>query len=116
MPAPAERAVAPLAAPAPAAARLVDPAWQAAVAGWLLSHKAYPEDARRRGDEGRVVVRITVDRSGRVLDASVVGPSGSELLDSATVAMLRNASLPAFPASMAEPRITISTSIRYSLR
>ena len=102
--------------PAPAAVPVVDPSWQRAVAGWLASGRNYPEEARRRGEEGRVTVRFTVDRSGRVLEASVVGPSGATLLDAAALALLRQASLPAFPSSMTQARITITTTVRYTLR
>jgi periplasmic protein TonB len=106
---------APLPAPA-SAAPVVDPGWQSLVAAWLSAHKSYPDEARRRGDEGRVVVRFTVERDGRVRDASVVTGSGSALLDNATAALLRDATLPAFPPAMSRDRITITTAIRYSLR
>jgi len=99
-----------------AAAPVVDPSWQAAVFGWISSRKSYPDEARRRGEEGRVAIRFTVDRSGRVLDAAIIGTSGSELLDQAALALLREASLPPFPAAMARARITITTALRYSLR
>ena len=105
----------PLAAPA-APAPLVDPSWQSGVAAWLEAHKSYPEAALRRGEEGRVVVRITVERSGQVLEATVVGPSGSGRLDAATLTMLRGASLPAFPASMPQARVTVTTAVRFTLR
>ena len=98
------------------AAPPVDGAWQGSVASWLVSHKSYPEEARRRGEEGRVIVRFTVDRSGHVIDATIVGSSGSERLDAATITLLRTAVLPAFPPSMTLARITITTSMRYSLR
>jgi protein TonB len=89
--------------------------WQASIAGWLAAHKAYPEEARRRGEQGRVVIRFTIDRSGRVSDANIVGTSGSERLDAATLALVRSASLPALPAAMTQTRITITTSVRYTL-
>ena len=112
-PRPAPAAPSPMAAPvAPA----VDPSWQAAVFGWIASRKTYPEEARRRGEEGRVSIRFTVDRSGRVMEAAISGPSGSARLDEAALALLRQASLPAFPAAMTQPRITITTTMRYSLR
>jgi periplasmic protein TonB len=111
-------AAAPIAAPAapPATAPTVDPRWQAAVSAWIAAHKVYPEDARRRGEEGPVGVRFTVDRLGRVIEAAVVAGSGSGLLDQAALALLRQAVLPAFPSDMTEQRVTIRTSIRYSLR
>ncbi len=109
---------APVTPPAPVApsAPVVDPAWQAAVSSWLAARKIYPEEARRRGEEGRVAVRFTVDRSGHVVDATAVTASGSALLDEAALRLLRQAVLPAFPAAMTEARVTITTTIRYSLR
>jgi protein TonB len=104
------------AALAPSFAPPVDASWQASIAGWLASHKVYPEEARQRGEEGRVVVRFTVDRSGRVLDANLVGGSGSEQLDAKTIALVRSASFPAFPPTMTQGRVTITTSVRYTLR
>ncbi len=115
-PAPAA-AAAPVAAPTPPAAPpAIDPGWQSSVARWLASHKNYPDDARRRGDEGRVVIRFTVDRSGQVMDAEVVSSAGSSRLDDATLAMLRGAVLPAFPPTMSHDRVTVTTTVRYTLR
>jgi protein TonB len=94
----------------------VDGAWQSLVASWLVAHKSYPEEARRRGEEGRVVVRFTVDRSGQVIETAIVGSSGSEQLDAAAITLLRSAVLPVFPPSMTQARVTITTSMRYSLR
>jgi protein TonB len=100
----------------PVLAPVVDPSWQASVFGWLASRKTYPEEARRLGEEGRVAIRFTIDRSGRVLDAAIVSASGSQRLDEAALALLQRASLPPFPATMAQARITITTTMRYSLR
>jgi protein TonB len=86
------------------------------VSGWLAVHKTYPEQARRRGEEGRVGVRFTVDRAGRVVDTAIAAASGSALLDEAALALLRQATLPAFPANMPQVRVTITTTVRYSLR
>jgi periplasmic protein TonB len=97
-------------------AQVMDPRWTAAVSGLLAERKIYPEEARRRGEEGRVLIRFTVDRSGRVEAASIVAPSGSVLLDEAALALLRQAVLPAFPVAMTAARITITTTVRYSLR
>lgn len=50
---------------------------------------AYPEQARRRGIEGRVVVRATVSTTGRVLGVAVAQSSGSEALDRAALEAVR---------------------------
>lgn len=55
----------------------------------LLSTKAripYPRRARRRGVEGTVVLRIWLDRTGRVTRVEVVESSGSVVLDDAAKA------------------------------
>jgi periplasmic protein TonB len=102
-------------APAPAAP-VMDRSWVAAVSAWLASRKTYPELARQRGEEGNVSVRFTVDRYGRVVEAEIVKPSGSALLDEAAQDLLRRAVFPAFPADMTQAQITITTMVRYSLR
>ncbi len=50
---------------------------------------AYPEQARRRGIEGRVVVRATVSPAGRVLGVAVAQGSGSDALDRAALEAVR---------------------------
>jgi protein TonB len=61
------------------------------------------------------VLQFTVDRSGRVLGFAVIRSSGDPDLDAAVENMLRDASLPAFPADMPESSITVSVGIRFSL-
>jgi protein TonB len=107
---------APVLAPPAPAAPVVDRGWVAAVSAWIAARKTYPEEARRRGETGSVLLRLTVDRSGRVVAAAVVGASGSALLDKAALGLLGQAVLPAFPANMTESEITITTTMRYSLR
>jgi periplasmic protein TonB len=106
----------PATAVAPAAAPVMDRGWVAAVSAWLAAHRTYPAQARERGEEGNVSVRFTVDRFGRVVEAVIVKPSGSILLDEAALGLLRQAVFPAFPASMTQAQVTVTTSIRYSLR
>ena len=89
--------------------------WQHLLADWLAAHKTYPEAARRRGIEGEVVLRFTVDRSGRVLDVEVVRGAGSPTLDTAAETMLRDAVLPPFTAAMAQDKATVTIQIRYAL-
>ncbi|MFN0042353.1 MAG: energy transducer TonB [Alphaproteobacteria bacterium] len=50
---------------------------------------AYPQSARRRGVEGRVVVRIEVLPDGRAASAAVVESSGHEALDRAAAQTLQ---------------------------
>lgn len=89
--------------------------WQHALAAWLAAHKTYPDEARRRGKEGNVVLRFMVDRSGHVLDVVLERSAGSLTLDTAAEAMIRNATLPPFSAGMAQDAVTITVQIRYAL-
>jgi periplasmic protein TonB len=49
----------------------------------------YPEIARRRGEEGRVVLRVSVSVDGMPLDVEVMGTSGHPSLDSAALSAVR---------------------------
>lgn len=96
-PAPAERASSPLAASAPAAnvPAVVAPGWNALLAAWLAANRRYPEEARRRSEEGEVTVRFTVAHDGRVSEAAVLKGSGFAALDAAALRLLQGATLPA---------------------
>lgn len=93
----------------------IAPGWQSALAAWLETHKTYPAEARRRGDEGRATVRFTVERDGQVVAVQLVSGTGSAILDDAVERMLRGARLPAFPPGMEQPEVTVTVQIRYRL-
>lgn len=89
--------------------------YRSMLSSWLETHKRYPDAARQRGEEGRAVLRFRVDRSGRVLDAAVVGSTGYPDLDASVESMMRGALLPPFPPSMPQPEIEVSVTIRFGL-
>jgi periplasmic protein TonB len=93
----------------------ISPGWQSALGSWLQANKTYPEDARRRGDEGRATVRFTVSREGRVTDFQLLSSTGSTVLDAAVERLLRGARLPAFPTGMDQEQVTVTLQIRYAL-
>ena len=102
------------ATPASDAAAPVNPAWQRALAAWLAAHRIYPEAARRRGIEGHVTLRFSIDPSGHVAAVTVLRGSGSSILDSAAEAMVRGAAVPAPPRS-ALGQVTVSVQVDYVL-
>ena len=82
---PVEAKPAPAAAPAPVAAPLpvVAPRFDA---DYLDNPKpAYPVSSRRRGEEGRVVLRVLVDAEGRAAKVEVQESSGHGRLDESAV-------------------------------
>jgi protein TonB len=101
--------------PSPPPAPTISSDYRTLLSGWLESHKRYPEEARQRGEEGRVVLRFRVDRYGRVLNYQVVSSSGYGDLDQAVGNMMRGATMPPFPPSMTEPEIEVSVVIRFGL-
>jgi TonB family protein len=71
--------------------------------------------ARRLGRQGTVVVQITVDPDGHVQGVTLLQGSGSDSLDQAAEALVRNAHLPPFPPGMKLPRQIVTLPIRYRL-
>jgi protein TonB len=49
----------------------------------------YPEASRRRGEQGIVLLELSVDANGRVIDVRVTESSGFSALDAAAVETLR---------------------------
>ena len=103
------------ASPAAPATEISDD-YRGALRVWLEGHKNYPEAARQRGEKGRVGLRFSVERSGRVLDYAVISSSGYPDLDAAGEAMIRGAALPPFPADMTTPEIEVSVTVDFGLQ
>jgi periplasmic protein TonB len=89
--------------------------YSAMISAWLDAHKRYPESARERGEEGSVGLSFRVDRSGRVLDHTLLSSTGYADLDTGIDEMMRGAHLPPFPAGMAASQIEVSVNIRFNL-
>lgn len=111
-PTPAAPVGAPISAPVSAP---ISAGWRTALITWLARHKTYPEAARRDGIQGRVVVRFTAARDGRVETIALLQSSGQRILDDAAETMLRHARLPPFPASMPQRSITVTLPLTYHL-
>lgn len=111
----AQARVAPSAA-APAAGASSSPSvspasWRGSLMAHLNRYKRFPGGA----SPGTVQVAFSIDRSGRVLSASLVRGSGDAALDSEAVAMIRRASpVPAPPAGVGGGTIALAVPIRFS--
>lgn len=116
---PAPATTAPVSRPAPPApaASTAPQDWQARVLAHLDSQKRYPPAARRLRQEGLVLLRFTIDRSGRVLSSRVEQGSGRALLDREALAMLQRAQpLPAPPADVGGSTLELVTPVEFFLR
>ncbi len=68
---------------------------------WLSKHKRYPASARRRDQQGTVVVRFVIDTQGQLLSHSIVEPSRHSSLNNAAIRMLKSASpMPKVPDNL----------------
>jgi periplasmic protein TonB len=119
-PSPAEKRAARAAAPAPGAASQNPsalPNWKSELVSRLERYKRYPPEAQARGEHGVAQLAFSVDRSGGVHHARIARSSGSNLLDSATLAMVeRAAPMPPPPRELAGTQIAVSVPIRYDTR
>ncbi|GAB5467728.1 MAG: hypothetical protein Kilf2KO_07580 [Rhodospirillales bacterium] len=85
------------------------------LAALLNRHKRYPHSSRRRGEEGVVTLRFTVDPYGRVVEKRILRSSGHRRLDAEVIALLERASpLPHPPSGGA--RLSLAVPIVFSLR
>jgi TonB family protein len=108
--------MAPTPMPAPVPSPEASAGYRALLSAWLESHKRYPDAARQHGEEGRAMLRFSVDRSGRVTDFAVTSSSGYPDLDQSVEEMMRGAALPPFPTGMPQREMQVSVTIRFSLR
>ena len=89
--------------------------WNRGLLAYWLRHRYYPRQAAENGEEGQVVIELTVARSGHVDEVRVVSRSGSQWLDMAALGTFRNANLPPFTDEMREDRLTFPIPIHYYL-
>jgi len=84
-------------APAESSSEPIETEFGAAVAPSFLHREmpVYPLFARKLGKEGRVVLRLTIDKGGNLLDVEVVEAAGYGFVDSAVEAVKKSTFLPA---------------------
>lgn len=103
--------------PAPSVASGPSPEeWQQRVLRHIDRRKVYPRDAQRAGQEGVAAIAFTIDANGRMLSVSIARSSGVPALDQAAIETARRASpVPKPPVSLGST-ISLTASIRFTLR
>jgi periplasmic protein TonB len=89
--------------------------WRNAVSAWVAAHKYYPEQAAEQGEDGVSVIRAVISRDGTVQSVQLLNRSGSQWLDTATLAIFRGQRLPAFPEDMPGGDVTVDLEMNYVL-
>lgn len=83
---------------------------------WMDRHKEYPLLAQRRGLEGSGLLRVRIDRDGRLLDRRIDRSTGEKMLDQAALDMVRRASpFPQVPVDYAGSSFEFVAPIEYRL-
>lgn len=91
--------------------------WQKAVVLRIAKAKTYPPEARKKGIEGEVKVRFTIDRYGKVLARELAESSGAAPLDAAALAVFDGLEkLPTPPAHLAGAQFTLLIPLNYTIR
>ncbi|MGB1539412.1 MAG: TonB family protein [Rickettsiales bacterium] len=85
---------------------------------WIQRHKTYPAEAMQQGVQGKAIIRIRIDRTGRIKYFKLQQRTGSPMLDEAVIAMVRAANpVPPVPANYpAGNLIEFLIPISYKLR
>ena len=100
---------------------VVDPviasSYEDRLVAWLRKHKRYPKLALRRGIEGECVIRIIVDRSGRVRLSALESGSRNNMLDREALAMVDRANpFPAPPGEVPGETLEYLIPVRFDLQ
>ncbi|EBA07814.1 energy transducer TonB family protein [Sagittula stellata] len=91
--------------------------WQKAVVLRIAKAKSYPQAARKKGLEGEVRVKFTIDRYGAVTAREVDVSSGSVLLDEAALEVFDKLDrLPTPPNHLTGESFTLVIPLNYTIR
>lgn len=97
-------------------AALAPPHYLTAVLARLQQAKRFPEQARARGEEGRAIVRLSIQRNGALAQASVTRSSGSALLDQAALETVRRAApFPPLPPEIAGAALVLNAPMNFTI-
>jgi protein TonB len=113
-PVPADRVAALPVDGAEIAASRARASYEQVLAAWLERHKYYPAVARRRGLEGKGMLRIRIDRRGQVQTRAMEQPIGTRLLDEAAIELVRRAEpFPPMPEGLGGDHFEFVVPIEY---
>jgi protein TonB len=95
----------------------VPASWQSRLFAHLGRYKRYPAEAMQRRQEGTPLVRIVIDRAGRVLSVRLEQGSGHKLLDDEAQAMVERAQpLPPLPDDVTSSTIEVVVPLNFRVR
>jgi len=91
--------------------------WQSVLLHHLEKHKRYPRQARRRGQEAVVYVRVTINRDGKVIASQLSKACPYRTLNRETLALITRAQpLPPPPTEVSGETIEFVVPVAFSLK
>lgn len=82
----------------------------------IAKHKSYPRIAARRGWQGKVLLDLEIDGTGRVLSAKVKQSSGHKVLDKQALKMVEKASpFPMPPLALRDGSFSLTVPVSFKL-
>ncbi len=91
--------------------------WMRAIAKTIASKQVYPRSALAKQIEGSAKVRVTIDRSGKVMKYEVVKATGFKVLDNEIGRLMRRIDpLPKPPAEVADAGLTFVVPLTWALQ
>ena len=83
----------------------------------IAKAKKYPSQARKKGIEGEVRVRFTIDRYGAILAREIQQSSGNRVLDQAALSVFDQLEkLPTPPQHLSGDEFTLMIPLNYSIK
>ena len=82
---------------------------------YVETHKYYPEQAGRNGEQGTATIKALIARDGTVKNVRLEQSSESRMLDVALLSMFRDKHLPPFPDDMKENEKEFTITMTYEI-
>ena len=86
--------------------------YESQLLAWLQRHKEYPNIARRRSQQGSVVLNFSISADGKLLSHKIIQASEHAALNTAVVNMIKKASpMPPVPEALRHNQVKFSYTI-----
>jgi protein TonB len=91
--------------------------WQGRLIAHLARYQRFPAQAQRRGEQGVVMMNVTLSRTGQVLSMAIATTSGHADLDAEAQAWITRADpLPAFPPEITVQQMELLIPLSFTLQ
>lgn len=91
--------------------------WQVKIVKLVARKQVYPRAAMRKELEGRAKVRVSIDRSGKILSHEVLTPTGLAVFDKEIPKLMKRIkAFPAPPEGMSDTKLSFVLPLSWVIR